>query len=326
MTVHALASPKTSLPRHRARAQRGAGRTPAGSAAALRSLLGALALLPALAACGKEESPPEPSGTLEATEVDVAPLLTARALEIRADEGDAVTAGDTLLVLDTDLLRRQHEQAAAHDAVLAAQEREATEQRSQQRRRLELAEITLARTSALQEQGSATLQRVDELRAERDIAASQVRSVDGRLAALAAQRVEVERTLAVLDRQLADGVVRAPISGTVLLRTLEPGEIAAAGAPALRLADLGELELRVYLEEMDLDRVRIGERLRVRVDALEGEDLEGVVRWVSREAEFTPKNAQTRKARAQLVYAVRLTVANPDGRLHIGMPATVRIG
>ena len=275
--------------------------------------------------CGDGQNLANPSGTLEATETNVAPLLTARLLQVRAEEGDRVAAGDTLLVLDTDLLHRQRSQAAAQEDVLAAQKREAGELLEQSRRRLELAEITLRRTSALREQGSATQQQVDELQAERDVSSSQVAATRARIGALEAQSEQVERSLAVLDRQISDGVVLSPISGTVLVRTAEPGEVAIAGVPSLRLADLSRLDLRIYLEETDLDLVRIGAPLPVLVDALEGKELTGTVRWISEEAEFTPKNAQTRDARAQLVYAVKLSVPNPDGQLHIGMPAAARI-
>ena len=84
-------------------------------------------------------------------------------------------------------------------------------------------------------------------------------------------------------------------------------------------------ERQIFLGEEDLDQVQVGETLPVLVDALEGEVLTGTAVWISSEAEFTPKNAQTRNARSQLVYAVKLRVENPDGRLHIGMPAEIEL-
>jgi HlyD family secretion protein len=110
----------------------------------------------------------------------------------------------------------------------------------------------------------------------------------------------------------------------VILRNTEPGEIAAPGALLLRIADLSELELRVYLNEKDLARVKIGQEYPVSIDALKGQTVSGRVSWVSSEAEFTPKNVQTRDARTQLVYAVKLSIPNTDGKLHIGMPAEVK--
>jgi HlyD family secretion protein len=257
--------------------------------------------------------------------VDLSPLLTAKVLQVRTDEGDTVAKGDTLLVLDTDLLQKKRAQTAAQNDVLAAQTREARQALRQSERKLELASTTLKRSKTLHEQGSVTQQQVDDLSAQRDVAFSQVEAARDRLTQLDAQRRELKAALAVMDRQIADGVILAPIDGTILVRAAEPGEVGRTGALALRMADLSQLELRVYLEEPELDRVKLGQSLPVLVDALGGKELRGRVSWISSQAEFTPKNAQTAKARAQLVYAVKLQVNNPDGSLHIGMPAAVRL-
>jgi len=288
-------------------------------------ILASFCLCAVLSACGNNAEFANPSGTLEATEVDLSPLLTAQVLEVRADEGDTVSKGDTLLVLDTGLLQKRRAQRAAQDEVLEAQSREAQQALRQSERRLELASTTLKRSKTLHEQGSVTQQQVDDLSAQRDVAASQVEAAHDRLTQLDAQRKELEASLAVMDRQIADGILLAPADGTILVRTAEPGELGRTGALALRMADLRQLELRIYLEEPELDRVKLGQTLPVLVDALGGKELRGRVSWISSQAEFTPKNAQTAKARAQLVYAVKLTVDNPDGRLHIGMPAAVRL-
>ncbi len=288
-------------------------------------ILAGLFLCTVLSACGKGDELANPSGTLEATEVDLSPLLTAKVLEVRADEGDTVARGDTLLVLDTDLLQKKRAQTAAQSEVLQAQTSEAQQALRQSERRLELASTTLKRSKTLHEQGSVTQQQVDDLSAQRDVAASQVQATRDRLSQLAAQRKELEASLEVVDRQIADGIILAPTDGTILVRAAEPGELGRTGALALRMADLSQLELRVYLEEPELDRVKLGQTLPVLVDALAGKELQGRVSWIASQAEFTPKNAQTAQARAQLVYAVKLTVDNPDGRLHIGMPAAVRL-
>ncbi|MDY0108666.1 MAG: efflux RND transporter periplasmic adaptor subunit [Candidatus Krumholzibacteria bacterium] len=286
-----------------------------------RPLLAAsLALL--LAGCSGRELP-NPAGTFETTIVDVAPVISGRALVVQPVEGAAVAAGDTLIVLDTELLALQRAETAARRASIEAQRRTADADLAQTRRRLDLVETTLARTIELLGLGSATQQQVDDLTAERDVTRSAIEAARGRLAAYDAELAHLDAALAVLDRQLRDGVVQAPVGGVVLTRALEPGEVAAPGRMALRLADLAELELRVYLEAGDLDRVRLGDTLPVVVDALPDERCTGRVSWISEEAEFTPKNAQTRNARAQLVYAVKLRVANPERRLHVGMPAEV---
>ncbi len=275
-----------------------------------------------LAGCSGRELP-NPSGTFETTVVDVATLIGGRALVVQPDEGEPVALGDTLIVLDTELLALQRAETAARGESLAAQRRTAQADLAQAQRRLALAETTLGRTTTLLAQGSATQQQVDNLTAERDVTRSAADAARSRIATIDAELAHLASALAVLDRQLRDGVVVAPSSGTVLTRSLEPGEVATPGRLALRVADLSELKLKVYLEAGDVDRVRLGDTLPVLVDALPGISLAGRVSRVSDEAEFTPKNAQTRNARAQLVYAVELRVANPEGRLHVGMPAEV---
>lgn len=264
-----------------------------------------------------------PSGTFETTVVDVAPVLAGRAAAVTREEGQRVARGDTLIVLDTETIALQRAESAARSTGLRAQRDVAEADLAQAERQAELLGTTLERTVILRDQGTATQQQVDDLSAQRDVATSRVAAARGRIAAIDADLAHVDAALAVFDRQLQDGVVTAPIDGTVLTRALEPGEVAAAGRTALRIADLSNLELRVYLETGDLDRVKLDQELGVLVDALPGEKLTGRVSWISDEAEFTPKNAQTRHARAQLVYAVKLRVPNDDGRLHVGMPAEV---
>jgi len=264
-----------------------------------------------------------PSGTLEATEVDVAATLAGRVLDVRAALGESVNAGDTLIVLDTELLSLQRAQAEAGRAAIRAQRSAGEETRKQAEENLALAEATLARLKTLHAQGSITAQQLDEARTKRDVAAAQRAASQHHVDALAAEETKLDAALAVLDRQLRDGAVLSPVNGTVILRHIEPGEVAAPGAALLRLADLSSLELRVYLGAPELDRVQIGQSVPVIFDAMPSDTLHAVVTWVSAEAEFTPKNAQTRDARAQLVYAVKIRVGNPDGTLHIGMPGEI---
>lgn len=275
--------------------------------------------------CGLGDRPADPSGTFEAVEVDVAPSLPGRVLEVRCTEGARVAAGDTLLLLDTETLALQRADAEAGRQTLAAERRIAAAALAQARTQQSWTETEHARVEALVAAGSAAQRSLEEIAAQRDMARSQAAAAANRLSLLDAQDARLTASLAVFDRQLRDGVVTAPISGTVTIRAVEPGEMAAPGRTALRLADLSRLELRVFLAAPDLAGIRLGQELPVRVDALPEESLTGTVSWISSEAEFTPKNVQTRDARAQLVYAVKLRVANPDGRLHLGMPAEAKI-
>jgi HlyD family secretion protein len=286
---------------------------------------GLLILLVAAApACGRSNGG-HPSGTLEATEIDITAGLPAQVKEVPPRLGDRVARGDTLVILDTELLALERAQAAANRRSISVQRRLGEEDLRQAQTGLALAETTLARARILLEQGSTPRQAVDDLTARRDVSLIQVRAAREKLELFEAEEAKLTAALAVFDRELEDGVLTAPADGTVLVRSVEPGERVVPGIPVMRIADLRRLELRVYLGEEDLDLVRLGQTVPVRVDALGDEEIRGTVTWIGDEAEFTPKNVQTRNARAQLVFAVKVEIENPDGRLHIGMPAEVRL-
>ena len=128
----------------------------------------------------------------------------------------------------------------------------------------------------------------------------------------------------VLALQQAKYTVGAPLTGTVLRRAIEPGEVAVTGAPLLTIADVQQLEMKVYVLQRDLATVRLGDPATVQAEALPGEAFPGTVTWVAGQAEFTPRNVQTAKDRANLVFAVKVRVDRPDGRLKPGMSASVR--
>lgn len=289
------------------------------------ALLLSLSALMLLAGCGGKEGGPNPSGTLEATEVDVAGTMAGKVLEVRTDRGRKVRAGDTLVVLDADVLRLQLEQTRAGMEQADAQIASLEDKLQQAEQNAELARTTFRRIRTLYEQGNVSEQKLDEARTQMEVARKSVSAASSQLAAARAERRRLSATLAVQQRQIEDAVLLSPIHGTVLERAVEPGEVMRTGATALRLADLSTMELRVYLDVKDIDLVKPGQQVAVLVDALEGEQLTGRIAWVSDEAEFTPKNVQTRNARAQLVYAVVVELENPERRLNIGMPAEMKM-
>jgi multidrug resistance efflux pump len=122
-----------------------------------------------------------------------------------------------------------------------------------------------------------------------------------------------------LERQRDRQTLRAPIDGWVVRTLYEPGEQVAPGAPVVVVADWRELTLKVYLSEDRFGRVAIGQRAGITVDTYPGEEFTGTVTFIASEAEFTPRNVQTREDRVKSVYAVKLRVPNQDLRLKPGM-------
>jgi HlyD family secretion protein len=132
---------------------------------------------------------------------------------------------------------------------------------------------------------------------------------------------QAEEALALAGYRLDETRLRAPVGGVVLSEHVEPGEYVAPGTPVVTLADLGRVWLRAYVDEPDLGRVRLGQEVQVTTDSFSGKAYEGRVSFISSEAEFTPKNVQTRKERVKLVFRIRIDVPNPGGELKPGMPA-----
>jgi multidrug resistance efflux pump len=136
-----------------------------------------------------------------------------------------------------------------------------------------------------------------------------------------AQVAMAEAQVALIDAQIAQLTLIAPIDGMVSTRSIHAGETASPGVPLLTLADLSTLKLVLYIPETEIGRVRLGAPVQIAVDAYAGETFDGVVTFLAREAEFTPRNVQTEEDRVSLVFAVHVQIDNPDERLKPGMPA-----
>lgn len=142
-------------------------------------------------------------------------------------------------------------------------------------------------------------------------------------AALAAATAQAKAEAESLDLQIDKLLVRAPLSGVVLARSIEPGEVLVAGAQALSIGQLDRLTVTVFLPEDQYGRVELGDHVQVRADAFPDVAFDAVVTRIADQAEFTPRNVQTQEGRRTTVFALELTVADPEGRLKPGMPADV---
>ncbi len=282
-------------------------------------------LFAALAGCGGDKSAGfAGSGTLEATEVTVAAQTAGQILRLSRDEGDAVAAGDTLATIDVEKLMLQRRQLLASVDEIRANRRPVAETVRQATDNLENIEKSYRRINALFEQGTATQQQRDDAHTKYQVAQSQLESAKAQGAMLDAREATVRASIALLDRQIRDGAVIAPLAGVITEKYVESGEIVGAGSAVFKIADTKRFWIKVYVSERDLGLFAVGSVAQVRVDA-HPEPLSGAVSWVSPQAEFTPKNVETKDARAELVYAVKVTIENPPGVLKIGMPAEVHL-
>jgi len=284
------------------------------------SLALALAALVAMAGCGTPA--PEAYGNFEATEVAVSTELPGRLVAFTVEEGQRLAAGDIAGRLDTvpvalDLRALEEEARAVELRVAEADAQIAVLQ----------AEIETARTDSA---------RIARLYAAEAATAGQLTGAEGAVGVLR-QRIAAARTsargarqnlntiavrIAQAEDRLARSTIRNPIAGTVLTTFVEQGEYLPVGRPLYTIASLDTLTLRAWISGAQLAGVKVGDAVRVRVDAgrTAFHEMTGTVSWISSQAEFTPTPVQTRDERVDQVYAVKVRVPNPDGIVKIGMP------
>ena len=136
---------------------------------------------------------------------------------------------------------------------------------------------------------------------------------------------QANQALAMAETQLGYATLVSPISGVVLSKNVEPGEYVAPGTPVVTIGNLDNVWLRAYINETDLGRVKVGQRVRVTTDTYPGKVYEGYISFIASQAEFTPKNVQTEKERVKLVYRIKIDIPNPNMELKPGMPADADI-
>lgn len=288
-------------------------------------------LVPALIATACNTAPDyDATGIFEATTVTVAAETSGKILTVTAAEGDSVTEGAEIALIDTSLLvlqrkelnsRRSSAEISSPD--IAAQAATLRSQIAHQRHECERYSRLLADGATTQKQYDdaqahlATLQgQLEALLSSLDKSRS---SITDNAAALLYQREQVED-------HIARSRITAPLTGTVLTRYAEPGEFATPGRPLYKIADLGNIYLRSYFTVSQLADIAVGQKVTVIADFGAGKRYEypGTITWIAQESEFTPKSIQTPDSRANLVYAVKVAVKN-DGRLKLGQYGEVRL-
>lgn len=245
-------------------------------------------------------------GTVEAVEVVVSAQVMGRILELPFQEGQDVQVDDLLVRLDDDLYQAQVNQART--AVASARSQSAVVDAN-----LEGVRISLARTRKLLKTGSATEMQRDDLETRKNALIAQKRVIESQIA-------QAEAALKLAETQLGYTRIQAPLTGTLIRRDVEPGETAFPGSALMTVADLSLMKVKVYVPEPMLGKIRIGQRVDVVTDTYPERPFPGKVATIADEAEFTPKNVQTRDERVRLVYAVEVHVPNPEDVFKSGMP------
>jgi len=286
----------------------------------------AVAVLTSGAACGGDADP-DAYGNFEANEVVVSSQANGQLESFTPVEGQPLERGAVVGLVDTTQLALERQQIVAQREATAARVTEVERQIGVLEVQRELARRSYERTRRLFDQQAATAQQLDQTEREYRVLVAQIEAARAQRRSVEQQEGGTGARVAQIRDLIAKSRIVNPERGTVLTTYVKAGEVVRPGQPLYKIANLDTLTLRAYVTETQLASLRLGQRVQVNVDAGAGDRLAvpGIVTWIASRAEFTPTPIQTRDERANLVYAVKVSVPNATGNLRIGMPADLTI-
>ncbi len=286
-------------------------------------------LLPFIASCGSNEKEYDATGTFEATEVTVAAEQSGALMKFDVNEGDEITLGKEIGLVDTTQIWLKIQQAGATKEVYQSQKPNLEAQIAATRQQLAKAKQDQQRYKELVADGAAPSKMLDDatnhvtvLQKQLD---AQISTLNTQISTLNSQISTTDVQVSQLLDQLQKCHIAAPIKGTVLEKYVEKGEFVAVGKPLFKMADTEMMFLRAYVTSAQLKEIKVGQKAKVFADYGDGEkkEYEGTVSWISSRSEFTPKTILTDDERADLVYALKVAFKN-DGYVKIGMYGEVK--
>jgi HlyD family secretion protein len=276
----------------------------------------ALATAALLAACSSSRNTLTVAGTVEIREVRLSPLASGRLERLLKDEGDSVSSGDTVAVLDQPGLQAMIRQRRALAEAAAARTAEIRAARADSERIAN----DLVRARTLRSQGIASPQELDRLQSAAAAAAARLQSVRAAVRESEAAQAAVQVTEAIRDEL----ILIAPADGIVLTRFAERGEMISAGVPVVSIGLVHTPWVRAYVGERFVARLKTGMAVKVHVDGY-SQPFDGHITEIGSRAEFTPRAALTERERADLVFGIKVAIDSNGGRLKAGMPVQVEI-
>ena len=284
-------------------------------------LIGIFLISAGLLSCSSNNDKADGYGNFEATEITVSAENSGKLLEFNINEGDILEKDAFLGYIDTISLVLKKEQLLVSKEVISSKSRGVLSQISVLKAKLNTANINKSRIENLIKDNAGTQQQLDNITGEIEVLKQQIRSIEIQNAPVVNELKSIDVQLKQIDDQINKSKIINPIAGTVLVKYAESGEISSFGKPLYKIADLANMQLRVYISEPQLANIKLGQNVTIKIDDQKKmRSFNGKVSWISSEAEFTPKIIQTKEERVALVYAVKIDVKN-DGSLKIGMPA-----
>ena len=283
-----------------------------------------------LISCGGNKNQPDASGVFEATEIIVSAKGNGEILSFDVQEGQKVQKLVQLGYIDTTQLYLKKLQLKINAKAVKNQFVDITKQTAALEQQIVTAKTEKQRIENLLKSQAATTKQLDDIDAQIAVLEKQLAAAKTTMQQSNSGVSDTESGVAVqiaqIEDQIKNSIIRSPIDGTVLAKYAEAGELAVQGKALFKVADINEMVLRAYITSSQLSQMKLGDKVRVFADFGEKSmrEYEGKITWISPKAEFTPKTIQTRDERANLVYAIKISVKN-DGFLKIGMYGEVVI-
>ncbi len=283
-----------------------------------------LAISVFIASCTKKDNRSDAYGNFEAVETIVSAEASGKILQFNVEEGQKLEQDAVVGYIDTVQLHLKKLAVTEQKKTVGTKFKSISTQVAvlEEQKRVNLREK--ARIERLIKDEAATGKQLDDVNGAIDVINRQIASVKSQDETTRQEMKGYDAQAEQIVDQISKSNIVNPVSGTVVLKLAETSEVVTFGKPLYKIADLSEMELRVYISGAQLPEIKLGQKVKVLIDngANDFRSLEGVISWISDKAEFTPKIIQTKEERVNLVYAVKVKVKN-DGSLKIGMPGEI---
>lgn len=284
----------------------------------------AIILAWSISSCSKNEYANDASGVFEAMEVIVSSEGNGKIIELNILEGEEVLKNQYLGLIDSTQLHLSMLLLQANKKAILSNKPDVKSQIDATQKELDRLMHEMKRVEKLLQGDVATQKQLDDINAQISIInarlIAQKTSLNTSVNSIDQSSYVVDVQMAQIKDQISKCRIKSPIDGVVLVKYAEQGEMTGIGKPLFKVADLSNIILRAYITADQLDKISLGQKVTVAAeygkDGYKGYD--GVVSWISSKSEFTPKTIQTQEERANLVYAIKVRVAN-DGFIKIGM-------
>ena len=277
-----------------------------------------------LSSCSGNGEKADAYGNFEATETIISAEATGKLLIFNIENGQPLNGAEFIGQVDTVILSLKLKRLVAAKGEIAANTNDILAQINVLKEQKNVMNIEKKRVERLISDSAATGKQYDDIKGKIRVIDYQIESVKVKNSTVLSKLNQANAQIEEVKELIWKCKIYNPVKGTVLQKYAEVYELVMPGKALYKIADMSQMELKVYVDGAQLANIKIGQKAKIYIDKDEdtNTELEGTINWISPSAEFTPKIIQTKEERVKLVYAVKLLVKN-DGKLKIGMPGEV---